>query len=270
MDFEQEIEQLFLNLHTAERLSATEFGSPYALLYFKDLALYIHCIRIDEGLKELKLATLQKMSMRFFSEGKNIVHLWQDQFLKFPKLYQDRLNSISEKNERIHARSCKVKRIDQELYHDFLNQSHLLQHAKSKLKYGMFLDHELVAVMGIGAGRWMTKEGHRRRSFEIIRFASMPNYTIVGGFTKFLNHIEQEQGVDEWMTYMDLDWAVQGVYQKFEFQLKSVRSPNTYLIDPLTWSRTETKTDHETNDHPLLRISNAGSIKLVKQVNSST
>lgn len=267
MDFPEKVFD-YLKGKTEVQKKEDDFGSSaFPLLYIHSKNLYIHLISLDQRIDDLKTNTLQKMSLAYLNEQKNIIHLFEDQYLHQEQQIQMRLSSILDLNERIHARLCTIKRIDKEAYEKFLENAHLLQHANSKFKYGMFIENELMAVMGISAGRWMNKEGHLRKSFEIIRFATMPMYTIVGGFTKFLKHVESELEVDEWMTYMDLDWAIQGVYQMLDFEVKSVRAAQVYYIhkDSLIRYKEKEVIDSELKNN-YFTIHTAGSIKLIKKV----
>ena len=203
-----------------------EHFPTFKIYYLSAHKLYLHYITIDDGIEKLPVLYFQKMSLQYMKHNKNLIHLWEDQLLYNLQSIQDRFQSLIQNNDTIYARSCRIQRIDKNLYDVFIDQHHLMNSAKSKFKYGMYFQNELLSVMGVSAGRWMTKEGHKRKSFEIIRFATKANFTVVGGFTKFLKHIAEELGVDEWMTYQDLDWAIKGIYiRKIILIIKIYHSP---------------------------------------------
>lgn len=205
--------------------------SPFDILYSERYKLYVHLVEIDKRLENIPTDFFQSISLYCFENNIKLIHLREEQWLEKSEFIKHRLNSIFESNLKIHARQCKIRRIDKLEYDTFLNQNHLLQTAKTKFKYGLFKKEELVAVMGISGGRWMTKDNDLRRSYEMIRFATTTNTTVVGGFSKLMKYIEEELEVQEWMSYFDLDWVVSNVYTKMGFQIKEIQKPKKLELD---------------------------------------
>ncbi len=263
IDFEN-IEKLFPNAVIQRDVKIIE--SKFEIIYLPDFKIYVHLIEINNFLSELNQDYFQKMSIILLNKGFNIIHLFEDQLLHNQKSIKDRFLSLLNSNQRIFARSCKIERIQKDIYDDFIEQNHLMDTANTRFKYGIYYKGELMGVMGISAGRWMTKEGEKRKSFEIIRFATRSNFTIVGGFTKFLKHIKNELEVDEFMTYLDLDWAISGVYQKNNFIFKSFSTPLKFYIHKKTLKRyTEKQIQSLSNYNESEYIStyNSGNMKLI-------
>jgi hypothetical protein len=260
----ENIEKLFPNVDVQRAVKIYE--SKFEIIYLPQHKLYIHLIKINKSLIDLPIDFFQEMSIGFLNKGLNLVHLFEDQLLNNQKSIKDRFASLLISNQRIFARSCKIERVQKNIYDDFIDQNHLMDTANSRFKYGIFLKGELMGVMGISAGRWMTKEGEKRKSFEIIRFATRSNFTIVGGFTKFLKHIKNELEVDEFMTYLDLDWAISGVYQKNNFIFKSFSNPLKFYIHKKTLMRYTEKQIQSTSDYnesDYISTYNSGNMKLI-------
>ncbi len=258
----ENIEKLFPNVDIQRAVEI--YDSHFEIIYLVQHKLYIHLVEISSV--EYPVDFFQNMSIFFLNKGMNLIHLFEDQLLNNQKLIKDRFASLLNHNETVFARSCKIERIQKDVYDEFIIQNHLMDAANSRFKYGIFLKAELMGVMGISAGRWMTQEGEKRKSFEIIRFATKSNYTIVGGFTKFLKHIKNELEVDEFMTYLDLDWAIHGVYQKNHFVFKSYTKPMKFYIHKKSFNRYNEKqileiTDYKESDY--FSIYNSGNMKLV-------
>lgn len=260
----ENIEKLFPN--TIVQRNAQNQESEFELIYLPEYKLYIHLIRVDKKLNQLASDYFQKISISYLNKGLNIIHLFEDQLFHNQKSLKDRFSSLLKSNQRVFARSCKIERITKDIYDVFIEQNHLMDIANSRFKYGINFKGELMGVMGISAGRWMTKEGERRKSFEIIRFATKSGFTIVGGFTKFLKHIKQELEVDEFMTYQDLDWAISGVYQKNNFIFKSITTPLKFYVHQKTLKRYTEKqstliTDFNKSEY--ISTYNSGNMKLI-------
>lgn len=203
-----------------EVTNSLPFESPFTIFYSERYNVYIHLVTIAK-LHQLKdVNFFQNMSSYCYTHRIKFIHLREEIWMHKKDFVKSRLNSIFNSNTKIHARQCVVKRIHKAEYDLFLGQTHLLNTAKSKFKYGLYKKEQLLAVMGVSGGRWMTKDEDRRRSFEIIRFATSNNTTVVGGFSKLLKHAELELGVQEWMSYFDLDWVLSNVYQRMGFVFK--------------------------------------------------
>lgn len=211
----------------------TPIISPFDFYFSPKHKLYIHLVELDERLAKIKPEFFQEISLYCFENNIKLIHLREEQWMEKPEFLKHRFYTVFESNAKIHARQCKIRRIDKFEYDEFLNQHHLLQTAKTKFKYGLFKKEELFAVMGVSGGRWMTKEDDLRRSFEIIRFATKTNTTVVGGFSKLLRYIEEDIEVQEWMSYFDLDWIVSNVYAKMGFQIKEIQKPKKVNIENL-------------------------------------
>lgn len=226
------------------------FESPFDFLYSPKHKLYFHLVECDDRLNDIELNFFQEISLHCFEKNIRLIHLREEQWNSKIDFIKHRLVSIFEENIKVHARQCKIRRINKIEYDDFLNQNHLLQTAKTKFKYGLFKGELLLAVMGISGGRWMTKEDDLRKSFEMIRFATQTNTTVVGGFSKLMKFIEQDIQVEEWMSYFDLDWVVNNVYRTMHFEIKEVTKPKKVRI--------------ENSD---LHTYTSGNLKLIKRIN---
>lgn len=199
--------------------------SVFDYYYSSKHNLYIHLVECNKKLENINADYFQQISLHCYHQKIKLIHLREEQWLEKQAFVEHRLYTIFEANKKIHARQCVTQRIEKKEYDLFLNQNHLLQTANTRFKFGIYKSGELLAVMGISAGRWMTKEGELRKSFEIIRFATKTNYTVVGGFSKLLKYIEEELEVQEWMTYYDLDWVQTNVYHRLGFELKQITKP---------------------------------------------
>lgn len=135
------------------------------------------------------------------------VQLWEDQWIFHNDKIISKIQSILGITERIHGRETKVKAIDNLQLLDFLSKNHLNVPIKAKYKYGLYYRNELVAVMSFSKGRPLYREDILFNSFEMLRFCSKKGTTVVGGFSKLLNHFIKKMEPDDVMTYVDADWS---------------------------------------------------------------
>ena len=259
--------------------------SVFELLFVPQHQLYLHLIDFQTFQNNvLPNNYFQDFSDKINAQNQRIIHLWEDVYLSKTDLVKCRIWAILGIFTRLHGRHCVIKRIDEPLANDFLKINHLQGSVKAKFKYGLYLKPQyverfglvvceevdksthskLIAVATFSGGRTM-KIGERSntRSFELIRFASLRGYVVVGGMDKLLKVFIEEHQPDDIMSYADRDWSDGRSYDKLGFSKIGNSSGQTFYIYPSTLMRFSTKLDI---DDKYLEIFNAGSIKFIKTI----
>lgn len=229
--------------------------SPFTFLYLSDKQTVIHCIDLERQAKDGDF--FKNLTLQFAESGIKIVHLWEDLWLTRKVVIQSRLLSILSQSATIPARLCLSRRIDKATLDGFLNEHHLQISTSAKFKYGLFLpkryfrvidteknmfsrillknsdvtEEILVAVASFSTARTFVREGVSYRSFELIRFANLNGFTVVGGFDKLLQTFIKEQKPDDIMTYADADWSVGASYEKLGFERLQLLPPKAFELD---------------------------------------
>ena len=162
----------------------------------------------------------------------------------------------------VFARNCEVKRLHKGEAADFMNRWHSYGDATCRYRLGLFLKKpalggnvelqpgEMVAAATFSNGRLMERGGKYYRSYQWIRYASLPDVRVTGGMGKIMKHFLDEAiaGDDEdksterfggWdiMSYADLEWSDGNVYRRLGFADEGHKSPVMYRVDPITWTR---------------------------------
>ncbi len=200
------------------------------------------------------------------------INIWKDQWEKHPEIVISRLNSVLGFNSKLPARVCKVRRINQHIAEEFLNNNHLQQSIGAKLKYGLYLpkpyhrllpngfvsdsDELLLAVMTFSGSKKYYLEDNIVHSFELIRFANLNGFNIIGGYTKMLKHFIQEKTPGNIMTYIDADWSDGKKISKLGFELIAKTSPMYFQLDE-NHNRVKVKNVNEAE------VVNSGSFKYI-------
>ena len=160
-----------------------------------------------------------------------IVHLHQDIYNHNPSIVQSRLKSkVGLHTQRIYGRQCSVRRITKCDYLPFLEENHLWGGTGAKYGFGLFRktnaskastittsssttttttattetlntisknSQELVAVATFSPKRKVSRAGSVYQSYELLRFCTKLDTTVVGGLTKlisaFVKEIPQQQ-----------------------------------------------------------------------------
>jgi hypothetical protein len=125
---------------------------------------------------------------------------------------------------RIFARKCIIKQVDTEQEKEFLFKNHLQSYTPSSKAVGLFLEDELVCLSTFGQSRF--KKGET----ELIRFASLKNCIVVGGFSKLTKD-------ETFISYGNRRWTYkENVYNK-TLRLEHISPPNFFYYKNKLFSR---------------------------------
>lgn len=229
-------------------------NSPFDYIFLKEKELVFHCITLNVVVQDSTF--FQNITNEFSQKNLKLVHIWEDIWQNKQKIVKSRLLSLLGKSETIPARLTQVRRIDRPTIDNFLTANHLQGKTTAKLKYGLFLPKKyfrildfnkntlsenseeiLVAAASFSNAKKIMREGHEFRSYELIRFANLKGFTVVGGFNKLLKNFIQEQNPDDIMTYADSDWSDGSNYEKLGFERIEQTPPLEFVLDSQTLTR---------------------------------
>lgn len=163
----------------------------------------------------------------------------EDMWRGRPGMMRPRLLAQLGRFRSVFARNAVVSRIGKEEAASFLDRCHSYRDAASRYRYGVFTKAgELVAVASFSSGRTWVKEGRTVRSYEWVRYASLPDVRVVGGMGKVLKAFEEDVHPDDIMSYADMEWTDGAVYERLGFIEDGIRPPVQFVIDPVSWVRT--------------------------------
>lgn len=256
--------------------------SFFEVIFLPQSALYLHLIDLPTfQLIQPSISYFHAISDKLNAQNQRVIHLWEDVYLSKTELVKSRILSILGTFIRLHARHCFIERIDKPTTDLFLKINHLQGSVKAKFKYGLFLKSQyverfgmvmgdtdngkkLIAVATFSGGRTM-KEGDRAgtRSHELLRFASLKGYVVVGGMDKLLKAFTTEHQPDDIMSYADRDWSDGRSYEKLGFTKIGITEPQTFFINNSTLERLPT---NWLTDDRHLEMFNAGSLKFIKNL----
>lgn len=142
----------------------------------------------------------------------------------------------------IFARNCEVRRIDRTTASAFLDRCHLYGDCAAKYRYGVFVKRysgtenrsadsahpypigTLVAVASFSNARRWDKDGIRIRSYEWLRYASLPQVRVIGGMGRVLSTFIEEVHPDDIMSYAPAQKFEGEVYLKLGFVCEGLKT----------------------------------------------
>lgn len=189
-------------------------------------------------------------ALRKAAAPKDVLFLYEDRWVSKPQLVKKMLKAHIGRESTIFARNCEVRTIGAEKAAEFLDKNHLYGSLKSCFRYGLFryratgsdesdMDEtpSMVAVSVFSKVREM--DG--RRSYEWLRYASLPDCRVVGGMGKLLSVFVNERLKEEKhfgvMSYADLEWSGGTSYGKLGFDMVEEMPPVPFLCDTKTGQR---------------------------------
>ena len=133
------------------------------------------------------------------------IHIWEwDKLEVIIKLISNR--------SQIAARRCSVKQVDVQETKAFLNEYHVQGYARDSIRYGLYFNDELCAIMTFGKPRY-----NKKYEWELIRYCS--KYSIVGGAEKLFKAFIRESNPQSIVSYCDRAKFSGAVYDKLGFNL---------------------------------------------------
>lgn len=269
------------NSETAIIQRPTDFPTtPFDYLFLPEKNLVFHCVNLTIEIKEPSF--FQDLTNIFAYKNLKLIHIWGDLWESKQSIVKSRILSLLGRNKTIPARLTQIRRIDKEIADKFLIENHLQAAVTAKLKYGLFLPQRyfrvintnhsimesindstelLVAVATFSNAKKIMRESKEFRSYEMIRFANLKEFTVVGGMNKLLKNFIKEQNPDDIMTYADGDWSDGSNYEKIGFERIEQTPPLTFILDNQLFTRII-----ETKNAQKQKIYNSGNWKFLMKL----
>lgn len=163
--------------------------------------------------------------------GVRLIHIFENEINEKPKIVMSRLKNILNLNKyRIAARKCVVKEIDAKIKNLFLEKYHIQGSDKALIKLGMFYKNRIVAIMTFSKNRKALGKSHIEGEWELSRYATLANFSIVGGAGKLLKYFERNWAPQKITSYADLRWSEGNLYEKLGFTKIRRSQPNYWYF----------------------------------------
>ena len=129
----------------------------------------------------------------------------------------------------VYARNCEVRRIDKAAAREFMDLCHRMGFTSGRYHYALFVKRRtgeseagmdagtMVAAASFSQARKWVKNGREVRSYEWVRYCSLPEVRVVGGMGKILDEFISRVRPDDVMTYSDPLWSDGDAYKALGF-----------------------------------------------------
>ena len=144
------------------------------------------------------------------------MHIFSDEWKYKKDICKSMIRNRLQLNlHKIFARKCQIIELNNEEFANFLEHNHISGNVRSSIRLGLMYNHKIVSVLGLR--KPLQKKWHEY--YEISRFASQLDTTVIGGLSKFLNYIEKKLKLTNIMTYADRRFGEGKSYEKCGFKL---------------------------------------------------
>lgn len=160
--------------------------------------------------------------------GIQLIHIFENEWILKQDIVKSRLRNLLKQNQnKIFARTCRVMNISPIIAKQFMDDNHIQGSCNAKIQLGLYSPlNDLVGVMSFGKSRF-----NRKFEYELIRFASKLDMTIVGGASKLLSHFKMEYSPNSIISYADRRWSQGNIYKTLGFSFSHNSSANFWIIE---------------------------------------
>lgn len=155
-------------------------------------------------------------------KGINLVHIFEDEWYNNSKAVKFRIKHLlGLTTGKIYARNCSFRRIFSSTAERFLTKYHINGYENSDINYGLYYKNRLVFVLSIKK----TEDNWR-----ITRFASVFNFTVVGGLSKVIRNIKRSFRNCTLLMEVDNRWSTGSLFTKLGAKYICDLPPTYYYI----------------------------------------
>lgn len=153
------------------------------------------------------------------SFGYRLIHINEDEWNDKQDIVKSRLKSILGLSDKVYARKCNIREIG--FPKEFLEENHIQgAGSPSSINLGLFLQDELIAVM-----TFSTPKFSKDYDYELVRYCSLLDITVVGGASKLLKYFVNNYKRSI-VSYSDKRWSTGNLYKKLGFEYSHTSDPN--------------------------------------------
>ena len=163
--------------------------------------------------------------------GIQLFHIFEGENLD---LWLSMINNKLGLNERIFARKCKIRELSNKDIFNFLSENHIQGYVQSKINLGLFYTDgvdlpKLVSVMTFSKPRF-----NKRYEYELIRFCSLKNTSVIGGANKLLKYFIRKYNPKSIISYANRRFSNGSIYETLGFKKIGASAPNYFYFKDST------------------------------------
>jgi hypothetical protein len=141
--------------------------------------------------------------------GIRLFHIFEDEWRNKQEIWKSIIRyNFGKVPNKIHARKCEIRMVDNFNTRHFLNDNHLQGYSNCSISLGLYYNNQLVSILTFGKSRF-----DKNVEWELIRFANVLNTSIVGGFQKLFKHFIRTYNPNSIVSYADKRYSIGNIYR---------------------------------------------------------
>jgi len=200
-------------------IPSKKIAIEYNGLYWHSEAVLVHNNKPKDSDNE-KRKTLNSLGVRY-------IGIFEDEWMHNSEIVKSRLkNILGVTEQKIYARKTTLKEISSKMASEFCKSNHIQGTGRSNVRYGLFLDDELVSVMTFSKNNISRKI----QEWEINRFCHKIGYSVVGGASKMFQRFIQDINPEKVVSYADSRYSEGKLYQVLGMVKEKETVPNFWYV----------------------------------------
>ena len=157
-----------------------------------------------------------------FDKGIKLIQIFEDEWINKKDIIKSIINSKLGINNRLFARECEIKELNNKEFNIFCNNNHIQGKLNSIIKLGLIYNNKIVCIMGFNR--------HKKYSYECTRFCNMLNINVIGGASKLFKYFINKYKPNSVLSYADRRYSNGNLYEKLGFKLIGITNPGYFYI----------------------------------------
>ena len=163
-------------------------------------------------------------------KGVRLLHLFSYDWVHKNEIMKSMLASaLGAVSRRVYARNTSVKLLDDADCRKFLMQNHRQGYSSAEVRYGLYYENTLSAVMTFSRSRKVSSRSEP--AWELVRFCNALNTTVVGGASKLFKHFLRDYAPESVISYSDRARTSGNLYSTLGFHEVSRSGPGYVWVD---------------------------------------
>lgn len=157
-------------------------------------------------------------------KGISLLHIFDYEWLQKKDIIKSIiLNKINNISNKIYARKCVIKNVNNEDKIEFLNNNHIQGNCISSINLGLYYNDELVCLMTFGKNRFKKDD-----AIELIRFCNKINTNVVGGASKLFKYYVKQYNPQTIISFADRRYSLGKLYEILGFEFDTFTKPSYF------------------------------------------
>ena len=172
--------------------------------------------------------------LEYEKQNIHLIQIFEDIWRDKKDIVKSRILNLFGKSKKIYARKCEIlifNEKDNRIVTKFINNNHIQGSIGSFVKLGLKYNNDIVSIMTFGKLRKNMGQKGGEGDFELLRFCSLQNYSVVGGASKLFNFFIKTYNPKNIVSYADMMWSSSdNIYKKLNLEFKHKSDPSYFYI----------------------------------------